>query len=273
MKTKLKQLFVKFFLSYDNNRFLKELQAMGITQGDVVMVHSSWLTHNGFKGRPIDMINCLKQLVGESGLLIMPSLSYQNESTRDYLLRNKAMNVKRAPSMMGLLSEVFRRGKDSLRSLSPTHPLVAWGKRKQEFVAGHETCSIPFGDESPFSRLLDLNGKILTIDVPFSTITFTHFLENRIASSLVFPLYEDKLMIGKLLDYSGLLHEIPVKVLSQQANSLRREQRLVDELDQQNLINRKKVGNTDLMLIDCQQMTACVDGMVKKGNVFFDSSA
>jgi len=273
MKVKLKNFIVKVLLSYDSERFLKELQEMGISQGDVVMVHSSWLMHNGFKGRPIDMINCLKQLVGESGLLIMPSLSYQNESTRDYLLRNKAMNVKRAPSMMGLLSEVFRRGKDSLRSLSPTHPLVAWGKRKEEFIAGHDACSIPFGNDSPFSKLLALNGKILTIDASFSTITFTHFLENRIASTLSFPLYEDELMIGKLLDYSGLLHEIPVKVLSEQANSFRREQRLIDEMDQQNLIKRKRVGNTDLMLIDCQQMTACVDEMVNKGNIFFNSPA
>jgi len=273
MKKKVKKFIIKAFLSYGTNRFMKELQVMGITQGDIVMVHSSWLTHNGFKGRPIDMINCLKQVVGDSGLLIMPSLSYQNESTRDYLLRNKAMNVKRTPSMMGLLTEVFRRGKESLRSLSSTHPLVVWGESKEEFVAGHEACSVPFGKQSPFAKLLKLNGKILTIDAPFSTITFTHFLEDRIALNLPFSLYDSEFMTGKVIDYAGVSHDISVKVLSEQANLLRREQRLIDKLDQQKLISRKKIGNTNLMLIDCQQMAACVDEMVKEGNVFFDSPA
>ena len=78
-------------------------------------------------------------------------------------------------------------------------------------------------------------------------------------------------MTGKLLDYEGELHEVPIKVLSQQANSLRREQRLIDELDKQGLIRRKKVGNTQLMLIECRAMVNCVDEMVRNGQLFFDS--
>ena len=271
MQMKIKKTIVNIFFSYDDEKFVDNLMSMGISRGDVIMVHSSWLSLNGFKGRPVLMVNALKRLIGETGLLIMPSLSYQNESTADYLRRRKVMNVKRTPSMMGLLSEVFRRGSGVRRSLSPTHSLVAWGNESKSFVAGHEACQVPFGKNSPFDKLLKMNGKILTIDAPFSTITFTHFLEDRIASHLNFPLYEESSFFGKLIDYDGEEHEIEVKVLSRQANNLRREQRLINELNKQGVIKRRKVGNTQLMLIDCKAMSDCVDEMIVKGDLFFDS--
>ncbi len=270
-KNKIKSLLVDYFMSYDETSFCHTLARLGIATADNLMVHSSWSPLNGFKGRPVDMINALKQVVSSSGLLVMPSLTYQNESSRDYLLRDKPMNVARSPSMMGLMSEVFRRGKDVHRSLSPTHPLVAWGGKSEEFVADHGFCLAPFGVGSPFDKLLQANGKILTIDAPFSTITFTHFLEDRIAPFLPFALYDDEPLLGKLIDYDGVLREIPVKVLSQQANALRREQRLVEELKKQGIIRQKDIGNTRLMLIECKAMTDCVDEMVRKGQLFFDS--
>jgi len=271
LKQKIKSLLVDHFLSYDAKDFHRVLVRMGIAPADRIMVHASWLALNGFQGRPVDMINALKQSVGSSGLLIMPSLTYQNESSHEYLLRGKSMNVRRSPSMMGILSEVFRRGKGVHRSLSPTHPLLAWGDNSKEFTAGHESCLAPFGTASPFDKLLELNGKILTIDAPFSTITYTHYLEDRIASFLPFALYESEPIMGKLIDYDNTLREIPVKVLSRQANSLRREQRLIDALNRQGIIHRKKIGNTRLMLLDCRTMTDCVDEMARKGQLFFDA--
>lgn len=269
-KKKIKSFFVEYFMSYDETSFCHALAQLGIIAGDNLMVHSSWLPLNGFKGRPVDMINALKQVLSPSGLIVMPSLTYQNESSKEYLLRNKPMNVLRSPSMMGLMSEVFRRGKEMRRSLSPTHPLLAWGDKNEDFVAGHESCLLPFGDGSPFDKLLQLNGKILAIDASFSTVTFTHFLEDRIASFLPFALYEDEPMIGKVIDKTGELREIPVKVLSRQANALRREQMLVDELNRRGIIKRKRIGNTNLLLIECKAMTDCVDEMAQNGQLFFD---
>jgi aminoglycoside 3-N-acetyltransferase len=270
MKNTIKSILVKYCLSYDASGFISALEKLGISKSDCVMTHSSWLPFNGFKGRPIDMIEALKHTIGPQGLLVMPTLTYQNQSSRDFLLSGKPMNVRHSPSMMGLLSEVFRRGKDVHRSLSPTHPLAAWGEGAEAFLAKHEDCLSPFGPRSPFDKLLRLNGKILCIDAPFSTVTFTHFLEDRIAPFFPFELYEPDPLLGKVIDYDGHTLEIPVKVLSAQANSLRREQILVDELNRCNIIKRQRIGNTHILLIDCKEMTECVDEMTKKGTIFFE---
>ncbi|MEH6814112.1 MAG: AAC(3) family N-acetyltransferase, partial [Motiliproteus sp.] len=135
------------------------------------------------------MIQALKQAVGPQGLLVMTSMPYQNESSREFLERGGKINIRRSPSKMGLLSEVFRRNKETVRSLSPTHPLLAWGTEADAFIAGHDQASSPFGPVSPFQKLLERDAKVLCIDAPFSTVTFTHFVEDRIANNLPYPLY------------------------------------------------------------------------------------
>ncbi|MFO1432214.1 MAG: AAC(3) family N-acetyltransferase [Candidatus Competibacteraceae bacterium] len=236
------------------------------------MVHTSWLPHNGFQGRPVDMIRVLQAAVGTQGLVVMPSLTYQNESSKEFLARGVTVDIRRSPSQMGLLTEVFRRGKAVRRSLNPTHPLLAWGAQAEWFLAGHELALEPFGCSSPFARLLELNGKILAIDAPFSSITFTHFLEDRIAPMLPFALYEPAPLTGIVVDYEGRRREIPVRVLSDAANRFRREERLVAALEKARVLRRARLGNTRLLLVECQAMTQCVDRMLANGESLFDNS-
>jgi aminoglycoside 3-N-acetyltransferase len=270
-RKRAKRLVVKHLLSYDVSRFSHALDGLGLHSGSVVMVHASWRPDNGFCGRPVDLLGSLKSALGRQGLLVMPSLTYQNQSSKEFLKQGRPMNVRRSPSHMGLLSEVFRRGAETRRSLSPTHPLLAWGDAAEAFLRDHDKALVPFGPDSPFRRLLDLGGKILTFDAPFSTVTFTHFLEDRIASSLPFPLYEPEPVLGTIVDYQGATREVPVKVLSLAANALRREERLVARLEQEGVIIKRRIGNTRLLLMDTVAMTDTVDRMVARGESFFDT--
>jgi aminoglycoside 3-N-acetyltransferase len=89
------------------------------------------------------VVRALKAAVGEGGLLVMPSMPYHNMSSAQWLAKGKPMNVLRSPSMMGLVSEVFRRSEGVQRSLSLTHPLLAWGRDAAAFVEGHERAERP----------------------------------------------------------------------------------------------------------------------------------
>ena len=171
---------------------------------------------------------------------------------------------------MGLLTEVFRRMPGVVRSLSPTHPLLAWGRDAEAFVVGHDKATVPFGDESPFGRLLDRRAKILVFDGPFSVITFTHFVEARIAPSLGFPLFEDRPSVGHVVDRDGVLQEVAVEVLSDVANRLRREERLVARLEQDSILRKSRLGRIPLLFIECRAFVASAEAMVAGGESFFD---
>jgi aminoglycoside 3-N-acetyltransferase len=272
-KNRVKRLLVRHFLSYDGPAFCRALGRLGVRPGSAIMVHSSWRPDNGFRGRPVDLLNALKSIIGREGLLVMPSLTYQNQTSKEFLAQAKPMNVRRSPSHMGLLSEVFRRGTYTRRSLSPTHPLLAWGEGAEDFLRDHDKALAPFGPNSPFGRLLDLGGKILTLDAPFSTVTFTHFLEDRIAHTLSFDLYEPEPMYGTVIDYDRVRREVPVRVLSAAANTLRREERLIARLEQGGTIKKARVGNTRLLLMETRAMADTVDRMVNEGGSFFDCPA
>lgn len=271
LKAKLKPFIIEHCLSYEGVKLIAKLRQLGVQPGTALMVHSSWLPHNGFRGRPADLIQALKDTVGPDGLLAMTSLTYHNEGSKAFLLRGQPMDVRRSPSRMGLLTEVFRRNKAVRRSLSPTHPILAWGARADWFIADHDQALIPFGAGSPFDRLLELDGWILTLDAPFSTITFTHFVEDRLSSTLPFPLYETEPLTGIVIDYAGQSHHVPVRVISDLANRLRREERLVAALQQSGALRRARVGNTTLLLVACRAMVDCAERLQATGHGLFDS--
>ena len=264
-----KRLVVTHLLSYDQTDLLKFLNKIGVTSGDSLMVHSSWRALNGFKGTPSQFGHALRDAVGEGGLLVMPSLTYHNMSSADFLANGKPMDVKRSPSAMGLLTEVFRRGRGVLRSLSPTHPLLAWGRDASAFISGHELTDHPFGPQSPFARLLERNAMILCMDTSFASVTFSHFVEDRLSGTIGVPLYEPAPMVGTVIDANGARIDCPTRVISAQANQLRREQRLVDYLTRNGMLHRKRIGNTQMLWIRAADLVNGAEALVHNGGHFF----
>jgi aminoglycoside 3-N-acetyltransferase len=270
LRQKLKKIVVQRFLTYTAEDLRHFLARIGIRPGDTVMVHSSWLPLNGFAGSPAQFGAALRDAVGADGLMVMPSLTYHNMSSAQFLASGKPMDVRKSPSAMGLLTEVFRRNKEVVRSLSPTHPLLAWGRDAAAFVAGHECTDRPFGSESPFARLLDRNALLLCLDCGFPSITFTHFVEDRLAATLPYPLYEVDPMTGVTLDRAGQRIEVPTRVLSARANRLRREPRLIAELTRAGTLRHAKLGNSRFTWIRAADLVSGAEAMVARGEHFFD---
>lgn len=269
-KTKLKGLAAKSIWAYGPEDVVKKLRHCGVVRGTTLLVHASWLQDNGFRGKPSDFVNALKDAVGTEGLLVMTSMPYHNMSSAQWLAKGKPMNVLRSPSMMGLLSEVFRRSDGVVRSLSATHPLLAWGHDPEAFVSGHENTERPFGPESPFARLLERNALILGMDAPFSTFTFTHFVEDHLGETLPVSLYDSQPQTGKVIDREGNENHQTVRVISAEANRLRREERLVVRLKQEHSLHNGKIGNTKLVWIRAQSLLTGAIKLVKEGDHFFD---
>ena len=219
----IKHKIARVIFSYGEAELLQALHSLSIHQGDTLMVHASWHANNCFRGTPMDFIAALKTAVGPNGLLTMTSLPYHNQSSADYLAQGQPMDIRRTPSRMGLLTEVFRRDPETKRSLSPTHPVLAWGENAAEFVADHDKIEIPFGPTSPFERLVERDGKILLVDASLASITFTHYLEDRFKDRLPASLYEPEPMDGRVIDEDGNLIGVPTYVISKRANAARNE--------------------------------------------------
>ncbi len=271
LAAKIKSAVVSRFLSYGDQDLTRFLDKVGVRPGDSLMLHSSWRELNGYSGKPANFCAALRSYLGPEGLLVMPSLTYHNMSSAEFLATGKPMDVRRSPSAMGLLTEVFRRGKGVVRSLSPTHPLLACGADAANFIEGHAATDRPFGPDSPFSRLLDRNAMLLCLDCGFSSITFTHCVEDRLQTTLPFPLYEADPMPAVSIDRDGNRIETKVRVLSREANRLRREARLVAHLTQNGTLRQARLGNSRFTWIRASDLAAGAQALATQGAHFFDS--
>ncbi len=232
----LKDRIVRHFFAWDGAALAARLRSAGVKRGDWLMLHASWRQRSGFTGKPRDLIRALADLLGPEGLLIMPSLPYHNRSAAEFLRSGKPIDLRRLPSAMGLLSEVFRRTPGVARSASPTHPLLALGNAAGEFVAGHERAEVPFGAGSPFARLLEHDAWIAGLDVGFSSFTFTHTIEDRIAGTMPFPLYEPQPIAVDFTDTTGQAHHVAVRVISEEANRRRDEEPFIGRLQRSGVL-------------------------------------
>lgn len=103
-----------------------------------------------------------------------------------------------------------------------------------------------------------------------STFTYTHFVEDQLAATLPFPLYEPDLHAGVVIDRAGERRTCAVRVLAAQANKLRREPRLVAHLDKVGVLHHGKLGNTRLTWIRAADHSRESARFVAGGAHFFD---
>lgn len=178
-KTKLKRLrtlLVKNFFGFGVQDLSRALRKLGLQEGDVVLCHVAFNKFQGFRGRADDVVGCLQEVVGKTGTLLMPTMPF-SVSALDYVKQTEVTDLEVSPSAMGLVTEIFRRMPGVVRSKHPTHPVAAYGPLAEEMVRDHSSAGTPCGVNSPFNRLLDLQGKIVFLGTGIEAMTFYHSVE------------------------------------------------------------------------------------------------
>jgi aminoglycoside 3-N-acetyltransferase len=261
--SKAKQRFIRAFLSYDATKLKAALRSAGIGERDTLLVHSNFEPDSGFQGSPQDLVNALADVVPQ-GNLLMVSIPFRG-AAYDYLALNKPFNVRKTMSMMGLATEMFRRREGTLRSMHPTHPVLAYGKDAAWLVADHERCLYPCGAGSPFEKVHQLHGKLLFFDVTFQSITFFHHVEDLLKERLPFPVYDERLFSVPAVDANGANHVIRTYAFSKGVR--RAADKLEAEMQRRGMIREGRVGNSRFQLVTTADVVACFTAMVEAGNL------
>lgn len=265
---KLNKKISDALFGYDKENLVAAFKKLGVVSGDTVLLHSSFKYNNGFKGNAQDVINCLLQTLGPKGNLLMVSMPY-GCSSYEYLMKQPIFDVRKTPSKMGIISEVFRRKEGVLRSLHPTHPVLVYGEKAAWIVEGHESSVYPCGKNTPFDKLRLLNGKILFFDVPFRTFTFIHYIEDLIKDELLFRLYTADPIPARMVNYVGNSHILNTYVFDKEAYTTRNPQVLEDELLKSQYLKKLKIGRTKLMMVSAEDAVQCTYQMLKNKVYFY----
>lgn len=254
---KRKRLKQREFLISQNkivtkHHIIDKLKSIGITNGDVIMLHSS-LSKMGFVENAADtVIDAFTDVIGNEGTLVMPAFPAIGFNF-DYLKTNPVFNINETPSKMGIITEVFRKKEHVFRSLHPTDSVCAIGKQAQYLVKDHFNQLTPYNSNSPFYKLCQLNGKIILIGVDLNSLTNFHTPEDAI-TNFEFPVYHKTQFNTQVIDENGNKKTMLTKVHNPEWSIKRKCNDFIVPFENAGFLKHFTLGNAKCMIINANEM-------------------
>ena len=166
---------------------VRDLRALGLSAGDVVMVHASLKALGPVVGGAEAVVAALGESAAPGGTL----MGYASWDRSPY---EETLNGATLPSAareawpafdpatagvwrgFGLLNAFLCAAPGAIRSAHPDASMVAVGARAGELIGEHRLGQA-FGPGSPLERLVAMGGKVLLLGTPLDTVTVLHFAE------------------------------------------------------------------------------------------------
>ena len=145
-----------------------QLRALGVSEGDVLLVHSSFRAVRPVEGGPAGLIGALREALGPRGTLVMPSWGGDDETPFDPA-------ATPASPDLGVVADTFWRMPGVARS---THcfAFAAAGPDAERVTSGPLVLP-PHAPGSPVSRVHELDGRVLLLGVGHDANTTLHLAE------------------------------------------------------------------------------------------------
>jgi len=219
------------------------LAGLGIAPGDVLLVHSSLSRFGHVEGGADAVIDALLDAVGPEGTVAVPTHTWGTVHAR-----NPVFDVRNSPSIVGLITETFRKRPGAVRGLHPTHSCAAIGPMAGELSHGHETQVTPCGSKSPYQRLMECGGKIVFLGVTLFVNTSFHALEEIACVPWLFDHFE----LLYTIDLEGRRWPVPSR--RHRSDLKRAYEELEPVLAGHGALVRGRIGEAPVRVVDAQRM-------------------
>jgi aminoglycoside 3-N-acetyltransferase len=217
-RRRLDRVYRFLYREYNAKDLIGELSSKIASDFEILMVHSSYdRLLPMYSETPNDLVAELLEFCGKNRTLVMPTFVLGGRSyDKETYFRDHIYNVKRTPSEMGLLTEVFRRRPGVKRSLHPTHSVCAYGPLADELTSTHHKFPTRAGVGSPFEMMSRRETVIAGLGIEyFRCLTQTHTAEDIMGDE--FPImFERKTIEAKIVDWEGktIPYDLTIKTTS-----------------------------------------------------------
>lgn len=145
-----------------------QLRALGVREGGVLLVHTSFRAVRPVEGGPLGLIEALRDALGPEGTLAMPSWTGEDDEPFD-------PRTTPAASDLGVVADTFWRQPGVLRS-EHLFAFAAAGPEAARVTSGPLPLP-PHAPESPVGFIHDLDGQVLLLGVGHDADTTIHLAE------------------------------------------------------------------------------------------------
>lgn len=152
----------------------KDFHALGVQEGDTVLVQSGFRNFRMIRGGPTALIEALLMAVGKRGTLIMPTFNWVDFGEK------KFYSKKNTKPQTGLLSELFAEWPGRERIYHPIHGFSLVGENAKQLAQKVKNKS-SFEEASLFGELYRMNARLMLLGVSYREgFSFFHYLEEAI---------------------------------------------------------------------------------------------
>ncbi|NLZ62220.1 MAG: AAC(3) family N-acetyltransferase [Lentisphaerae bacterium] len=130
------------------------LRELGLQRGDIVLLHSSFISLGEFEGGPEAVVEAFLHVLGPKGTLLAPVFGD-----------------------LGILTSVVRQHPKAVVSTAPVGTLAAIGAKAKEICEDHWKAETAHGEGTPFLKLADLGGYVCLLGVDQDRNTTLHSAE------------------------------------------------------------------------------------------------
>jgi aminoglycoside 3-N-acetyltransferase len=146
-----------------------QLSGLGLMQGDMVLIHSSFKSIGPVVNGAKTLIDAILSVIGNEGTLIAPTFNFD-------FCNGNTFDINNTKSDMGIVTELVRNHPLSIRTMHPIFSFGVIGKYAKKMMGLNNKSS--FGKDSLFQLLRELGGKILIIGLNYDKcMTYFHHVE------------------------------------------------------------------------------------------------
>jgi aminoglycoside 3-N-acetyltransferase len=153
---------------FTKSQLVDQLRALGVREGGVLLVHTSFRAVRPVEGGPAGLIDALRTALGPEGTLVMPSWPDDADNPFDPA-------SSRADPELGVVADTFWR-MPGVRRANQVFAFAAAGPNAEYIL--HDPLPLPpHRTESPVGRVHELNGQVLLFGVGHTEDTTLHLAE------------------------------------------------------------------------------------------------
>jgi len=238
------------------------LVSLGLSEGDVVFLHSSLSAFGYVHGGADTVIDAFQEILGASGILAMPTFTW-GDFHADPVVE---FDLRKSPCETGRIPETFRRRDGVLRSVHVCHSVAASGDLASE-VLGDGVSS--FGPGSSFDKLLKLNAWIILLGVTFQSCTALHAVEEFVG--VPYRKHRDFQGSTVILADGSQIPSRSIEYLRQDgsSNDFAKVETL---LDKQGVLHQVQIGNSRCTSVRIRDLFRIVRPLLERDSRFLSKS-
>ncbi|EAI4080534.1 aminoglycoside N(3)-acetyltransferase [Campylobacter jejuni] len=240
----MKELFQYNQKIYTQKDLTNALENIGIKNGDIICVHSE-IYNFGIPLLPIkDFLNalleCLFEVIGKEGTLIMPTFTYS-------FCKNEVYDKLNSKCTVGALNEFFRKQQGVKRTNDPIFSFAVKGFKENIFLKNYKSC---FGSNSVFDKLTKHKGKVVLFGNKHLGITYTHYIEETMQVSYRYY----KIFKGKTIDENKKIKkkEIIYFVRDLNQHSIANRNKILNICEKNNISTTTSLGGAEILALQTE---------------------